>query len=451
MNVTIGSLSKKRQLSRYISWRLATAALIAAAIEITVVFGLYSADRQKLAEQLISRQSARIAAVIGEDGIVPAKLDRLDLPYGATRFAFAIHDVAGKTLYSHNTTSANPAAALPAPGDAIVTRRVGTRGSGVAGIRIEQAAGRDYWIAISISGSEPSIFAPVFAQEALDHVILPIVPLTVLLLVVNIFIVRRALAPLARAASEIERHGPAQMDVRLTPTDTNDEAGAMVEAINRAFDRVQEAMKTLEAFTAETAHELRTPLAVLRLRADALAESEVKDRLIVDIAALTRLVSQMLDMARADALAVSTFESVDLAEMARAVTADAVPLAFNAGCEIRLSVDNSAEVSGHGDALARVLRNLLDNAIAHSPRNATIDVTVGPGARFAVRDRGRGLPTDGGDIFGRFWRGAPRHHDGAGLGLAIAQRIVRKHGASITAGTPPEGGALFVVAWARKT
>jgi signal transduction histidine kinase len=128
-----------------------------------------------------------------------------------------------------------------------------------------------------------------------------------------------------------------------------------------------------------------------------------------------------------------------------------LPVAVARGCDIELMDQGGGTVKGHAEALSRVLANLIDNAIAYSPRDRAIDVIVGSGPRLVVRDRGPGFsPEAAGLLFRRFWRGAAPGRAGAGLGLAIAQSILSRHGATITADNAPDGGAVFTIQWFQK-
>jgi signal transduction histidine kinase len=221
--------------------------------------------------------------------------------------------------------------------------------------------------------------------------------------------------------------------------------------MNRALDRLEQAMQTLESFTADAAHEMRTPLSILKLRVDALEPGPAKNALREDVAAMTRLVNQMLDLAQADTLDSQINHTVDLGTLARDVVERMLPVAVARGCDIELMDQGGGTVKGHAEALSRVLVNLIDNAIAYSPRDRAIDVIVGPGARLVVRDRGPGFSPETAELlFRRFWRGAAPGRAGAGLGLAIAQSILSRHGATITADNAADGGAVFTIQWIQK-
>jgi two-component system, OmpR family, sensor kinase len=187
------------------------------------------------------------------------------------------------------------------------------------------------------------------------------------------------------------------------------------------------------------------------LRVDALEPGPEKNALREDVAAMTRLVNQMLDLAQADTLDAQVHRTVDLASLARDVVSRLLPVAVARGCDIELIDHGGGAVKGHPEALERVLTNLIDNALAHSPRDRSIDVIVGPGRSLVVRDRGPGFsPSSAEHLFRRFWRGAAPGRTGAGLGLAIAQSILSRHGATISADNAADGGAVFTIQWTKE-
>lgn len=414
-------------LLRQISLRLVAAAILVALIEIVGVIFIYSRNHPKLAELLVTQQADRIFDALnhGRD------LRTVKPPYGAANWSFSIEPLPSAT--DHDWT------------------RHAERGDQevIHGARRMPDGAR---VTITVNGKRLALFAPVFLQEAYHHVIVPVAPVTILVLLLNVYIVRRMIAPLSASAAEVDALDPSRMDTRLSVPSNPREVRALVLAINRALDRLQQAMRTLESFTADAAHEMRTPLSILKLRIDALDPGPTKDRLREDVAAMTRLFNQMLDLAQADTLDAQMNQTVHLSTLARDVVERMLPMAVARGCDIELIDRGDASVQGHAEALARVLANLIDNAIAHSPRDSRVDVIVGPGRRFEVRDRGPGFTPEAAEhLFRRFWRGPSPGHAGAGLGLAIAQSIVSRHGASITADNASDGGAVFTVQWSQES
>jgi signal transduction histidine kinase len=224
---------------------------------------------------------------------------------------------------------------------------------------------------------------------------------------------------------------------------------ALLGAVNRALDRLEEALRLLRQFTADAAHELRTPLAVMTLGIGQLPDDEAKRRLQADAAGMTRLVNQMLDLARADTLEVDLAARTDLDAMASGVVSHLLPLALSRGRSIRYDVVGAPDVAGQPEVLERALRNIVQNALAHTPEGTAVEVRVGPGAQVSVRDHGPGIaPAQRDDVFRRFWRADRSGTHGAGLGLAIAQGIMQAHGGRIAIDDAEGGGALLTLVFA---
>lgn len=436
-------------LFRQIAVRLGALTLAFALLDVAIVATIYAYDQQALAEELIQRQAVRInraftapqAAATPPPGSVAVKR-----PVGVSAWGFVILDESLKPLVRQGDAVATDSSTWPDKSTLDWTRRdaagSGTRVTGVR--RFEGASGR-YWIVVSANIVGSAAYWPVIGRELVDHVGLPLVPLMVLLLIFNVQVVRRTLAPLEQAAREVDALDPSRMDARLTPPAASREVAALVSAVNRALDRLQHAMTLLKTFTADAAHELRTPLSVLRLRIDTLPDSQTKARLGEEIQAMTRLVNQMLDLAQADALGLDGASEVDLRSLGAEVVSQIAPLAFAKGHDIRLVDQNPASVLGHRDALGRALRNLIENAIRHTPGGPAIEVIVGPGAQLSVRDHGPGLPEGvAARIFDRFWRKSRSAEGGAGLGLGIVRSIIEAHGGTVTAKPAAGGGAVFV-------
>jgi signal transduction histidine kinase len=292
-------------------------------------------------------------------------------------------------------------------------------------------------------------YVPVIANEIVQHVALPLIPLSLLLLLFNVFAVRRVLGPLQRAEAEVDALDPDNVLLRLSEAPEPREVNTLVRAVNRALTRLDQTMAILRGFTANAAHELRTPLSIMQLSLDKLPPSAVRDDLLADTQHMARLVGQMLDLAQADALAVEPDVLVDLADIGRDIVAAMAPKAFAAQRDLRFEAIGDTRALGHAEAIYRIYRNLIDNALAHAPGDTPIEVTAGPGPQLSVRDHGPGIADeDLPHIFERFWRKDRRKSDGAGLGLGIVQRLAEAHGGAITASNSPGDGALFQVTFA---
>jgi signal transduction histidine kinase len=435
-------------LVRQISVRLVAAAVLVSLVEIIGVLAIYASNRPKLADQLVTAQADRVFDALSSANPTES-LAHLQAPRGADDWTFTVLDSNRNVIFERAPQDPTHFQPLPIPTDHDWTRLEHERRPVI--LYGARHLPDNSWVTMGVTGKSLPLFVSVFVREAYTHVVVPVAPVIILVLMLNVYIVRRMLAPLEASAAEVDALDPSRMETRLTVPATPREVRALVLAMNRALDRLEQAMHTLESFTADAAHEMRTPLSILKLRVEALEAGPAKNALREDVSAMTRLVNQMLDLAQADTLDSQITQTVDLAALARDVVERMVPVAVARGCDIALIDQGGGTVKGHAEALARVLANLIDNAIAHSPRDCSIDVIVGPGTRLVVRDRGAGFSPENAELlFRRFWRGAAPGRAGAGLGLAIAQSILARHGATITADNAPDGGAVFTIQWIKE-
>ncbi|MDR3510641.1 MAG: HAMP domain-containing sensor histidine kinase [Caulobacteraceae bacterium] len=439
--------SRQSTLFAQIATRLVLVAFAFAVLDIAIVIADYARDPQAMAEDFVTQQANRIEhswRAATRPGGGPS-LAQLAAPAGVSDWTYVIIDRSRRPVVQAGDPSLIDASGWPTPSTLDWTRRDRVAsGVQITGLRRFDGSLDQHWVLVAAETQGGVVYWPVIAGELVDHVAVPLAPLTALLLIFNIIVVRRMLGPLSVAAAEADKLDPSRMDGRLTEPTASREVAALVVAVNRALDRLQRAMTQLKDFTADAAHELRTPLSVMRLRVEALPEGPAKQSLGDDVQAMTRLVNQMLDLSQADALTMDQAQDVDLHALATDVIAQMAPLAFELDQDIRLSDRGATQIRGHSDALGRALRNLLENAIVHGRGTGPIEVEAGPGPRISVRDHGQGLGALEPDaIFRRFWR-KRRDRGGAGLGLGIARSIVEAHGGTITARNMPDGGALFV-------
>ncbi|MEO8752644.1 MAG: ATP-binding protein [Casimicrobiaceae bacterium] len=271
----------------------------------------------------------------------------------------------------------------------------------------------------------------------------------------------RALRPLRRIGGEV---GSRAAD-NLAPLDTAGappEVAPLVDSLNRLFGRVRASMENERRFTADAAHELRTPLAALRAQAQVAQRASrdaerarALDNVLAGCDRASHLVEQLLILARLEPSDLRTAQApCDLRELARLGVADIVPAAHAKGIDIDLHAETAPSVPGDTRLLRVLVRNLLDNAVRYSPANTAVHIRVGEcaGAAFlAVTDDGPGVP--GGEIerLGqRFHRVLGSEAPGSGLGLSIALRIAEVHGARLTfAATSARGGLTATLEFPR--
>jgi manganese transport protein len=200
-------------------------------------------------------------------------------------------------------------------------------------------------------------------------------------------------------------------------------------------------------FIADAAHELRTPLAVLRVRVNTIEDEKVAQLFRADINAISRTVNQLLDVAEMETLVVDPDERADLVSVCAETIAQIAPLALANGKDVALiGAENPVWIRGNAEALLRAMRNLVGNAIAHTAEGTTVETVIDSLGVVRVCDRGPGVALEDRQlIFRRFWRRDRRRTNGAGLGLAIVSRIVEAHGGVIAVSDNVGGGAVFSV------
>jgi two-component system OmpR family sensor kinase len=285
--------------------------------------------------------------------------------------------------------------------------------------------------------------------------VLPTALMAPLLALLVGWVVTRALAPVARVRREVAERGADALGP-VAEGDVPDEIRPLVQELNLLFARVRRAFDAQQRFVADAAHELRSPLAALRLQAqglqragDAAARAVAAERLVAGIDRATRLVEQLLALARHEAGAAAAPRApVDLDALAREAVAEHAPAAAARRIDLGIAEGSAAgRVDGHADALRILLANLVDNAVKHVPEGGTVDVAVagGPAPRLVVEDSGPGIPeAERERVLDRFHRVAGTEAPGAGLGLAIVRSVAALHGAALALGPSERLGGLRV-------
>jgi signal transduction histidine kinase len=262
---------------------------------------------------------------------------------------------------------------------------------------------------------------------------------------------RGALKPLRRIADQAQALGDAvsagRKLVKLPEEDLPLEFSRVVAALNAMLAKLEQSLQQQRQFTADAAHELRTPLSVLMLEIEQLPRDPVASRLADEVASLSRLVNQLLRFAQAEEAMAGERHPVDLAACARRVCEELAAVALTRQQEIEFDAPASPVLaSGHPDLLEVAIRNIVDNALRHSPRRTAVSVTVDKHPRIVVEDRGPGVPDAQKErIFERFWRADRRAGGGAGIGLALVRRIAQLHAGDVHVEDRPGGGARFVL------
>jgi two-component system OmpR family sensor kinase len=283
----------------------------------------------------------------------------------------------------------------------------------------------------------------------------PIAVMMPILMLVVWWVVSGSLEPVERVRSQVASRQADDLSP-VSEAGLPDEVQPLVQELNLLFGRVKTAFDTQQSFVADAAHELRTPLAALKLQVQSLERADNGEarkvaigRLTAGIDRATRLVEQLLVLARQEASAAggSAKRQVDLAELACRAVAELAGVAQARGVDLGVQEAEAASVEGQPDALHILLRNLIDNAIKYAPGGGTVDISVkrAPGAvTLSVEDSGPGIPPEERErVFDRFYRIAGSDAAGSGLGLAIIKSIAERHGATLALDKSERLGGLM--------
>ncbi len=291
--------------------------------------------------------------------------------------------------------------------------------------------------------------APTFFGILFPQLVAMFAPALLAAVLVTPLVMSRAMRPLRRAAAASAAIDLATLDKRLSTDGIPAEAMPIANAINLLLARLHEGIANQRLLTANAAHELRTPVAVIAARVGSMDDAPEVRALRRDVQRLTLLVDQLLAAARLqDALMIARTR-LDLSALVADAAADLAPLAMLTGRDVEvLMPPDPIHVIGEADSLRSAIANLLDNALRAEPDGGQVCVRVerdGQAVLVEVSDHGTGVaPQDQERVFQPFWRGNSSWQ-GTGLGLAITRQIIDAHGGQVTCHAAADGGALFKI------
>jgi two-component system sensor histidine kinase QseC len=435
--------------ARSLRTRLLAGVLAAVATAwIAVSVAAYLRARHEL-EELLDAHLAQSAALLVAQ--LPAGEDELDLEHApelhryARKVAFQIWED-GRKLRLHS---------LSAPQERLSPVDRGFSDSTVSGVRWRVFSA---WVAgrkALVQVGERSAAREALSRQIALHLLLPLALGLPLLGVALTLAVGRALRPLRALADVVAARDPLRLEP-IGAAGVPREVLPLVERLNALFARIAASIEKERAFTADAAHELRTPLAAIRAQAQVAYESAdggERSRALQQVMAgcdrAARLSEQLLTLARLeDAASRKGFEACDLREVARSVLAERAQDAHSRGVALELHAEAPARVQGDAALLHVLLRNLVDNAVRYGAEGGVVRVEAGASARgvvLRVIDRGPGIPAgERGRVLDRFHRLPGSGEPGAGLGLSIVSRIASLHGATLELREGPQGRGLEV-------
>ena len=443
---------------------IAARMLAVTGIWLALMLAFVQSEVERNALALRSQALERLARLLAT-GVEPAG-DTLrfappaaEIPGG---YLFAVRDAAGRVVAASDgtaaalaLTAADAAQQMLDPHQATTMTRdtrsaTATLPDGRSSLAVELALRPGQGGGVVIVAEDettPSFLLDALADQFFVRVGWLLIPGVGLLLAVSLLSIRAELRPIEHVAAVAETIGPHSSGVRLPDRFVPREILPLIDTVNRGLERLERTLAAQREFTADAAHELKTPLAVMRAQIDAMKPDEDVAALRGDVERMSRLVTQLLRLAEADQLAVPPDARADLAALARETTAALVPLALARGRSLALDGAHAPVwVRGLDAPLAQTIRNLVENALKHTPPGSRVELRVTPTGALLVRDHGPGVHgRDRAHVFKRFWRKDRRAEDGAGLGLAIAAKIVEAHGGHVSVGEAEGGGAVFAI------
>jgi signal transduction histidine kinase len=438
--------------------RLAAVYLMATALAVGIIIYRAYDTAGTLNDRELSLRAQDLARAVSIDASGHPRLDlpaKLSAAYAAAAGAdiFAIRGPDGSVIAAAPAGFAERVAGWPAASDDPSYFRIGNVVAGSPdyyglSLAVDSAAGL-LSISVAREAGSDALVTSLLREFVVDLAwVIPI--LVIVTLAIGVLAIRHGLEPVRAASAMAAAIGPSATAVRLPEGNLPSEISPLVAAVNRALDRLEQGFAVQRQFTANAAHELRTPLAIVTAALEAMDGDGELDKLRSDVARMNRLVEQLLRVARLDAVALDVSGTVDLGDVAAAAVSTMAPWAVAQGRSVALAAAAAPVlVRGNAHAIADAVRNLVENAVVHSPAGAEVVVSVLCDGGVSVADRGAGVAAEHRErIFERFWRGKGGPAQGAGLGLAIVREIVKAHRGTIMVEDNPGGGAVFTLGFA---
>ncbi|MGI9508873.1 MAG: sensor histidine kinase [Geminicoccaceae bacterium] len=448
--MTLASLiGPKRSLKRNLIFSLSAAMVACVLMAIAALLIEFEAHRLETRQAGLEAEARDVASHLGlaNGSLTHAHAEHRFDDDDAAPFAYAVYDRNGNPVIGGG---ALVALELDDDWDDLeeTAHFVGADGRPAVAMPID--VDDDYVVVASLGAGHPDLAADLLLFEFAEDLGGLAVVAAILILATALFVVHRSLKSVLAISNEVDGIGPSEPDQRLSVGGAPTEIRPLIGAVNGALDRLEAGFKAQRDFAANAAHEVRTPIAVLRSRIDRLEDLDAKDELANDVGQLERIFEQLLELSRTDAIAGTHHEILDLRETATDLAAEMALQAIEQGKSLAVSGAEEVKVRGHPGLLRLALRNLVENALIHTPEGTEVDIDVTsspPGWR--VLDRGPGIADDQkATLFERFRRGngANIGPAGAGLGLSIVKRTVDVHGGQVWIEDRDGGGAAFVIA-----
>ncbi|UIJ70698.1 HAMP domain-containing sensor histidine kinase [Aurantimonas sp. HBX-1] len=374
----------------------------------------------------------------------------IDPPYtgllSGTRpvYGYTVTDATGRVL---DRSDANAPAGRPGPADPEPVLLIGPTLDGAGPVLIAELFVPEFgvWLRLARSRSDVTALTNTFFAQSLEELGWAALAMLVVMVITAVSIVRFSLRGLRRVAAQAKRITFDNLGhQRLSGASAPAEVQPLIAAVNQALDGIRAGAVAQRDFSIHAAHELRTPLADLKLRLEGLASDPDRDAAMQDIDAMARLIEQLLQIARLDGSTAFSLQSLHLGETVAQVLQEAAPRLVSAGWLLEADgLDSPVQISGDPTLIALILRNLLDNVRKHTPVGSRVKVSISDDGTLLFTDTGPGLPRGfPGSNFARFVRGNDDARSGSGLGLSICETAMRRMRGTFSL-EPTVSGAAF--------
>jgi signal transduction histidine kinase len=415
-------------LGAILARRIAFFAVLAMVLQLAVIFSDYYWNVGELSRLFVEQETERLASGIAvEDGTIHYRLpESVEGRYSEaqTGYVARIREADGGLVFQ-SCDAACESRFLPPdvnPPDFWLRSLKPGKPLTLVGGRAFTVGERRFVVDVATTGDPQDVLSDVFWNEVIEHMIVPMSILLVLVLGATLLSVRQALKPVRIAAEAAERIDPMDSRSHLQFQEMPREIAHLAVAVNRAFERVGELMKSQKILTSGIAHEVRTPLAAIKLELGHIDHPRAR-KAEADLDDLVRFVGQITALARLDTFDHGMFEEVDLVALSSSVVEQLAPWVYENDHSLEFSAQvDAAIVQGVPALLKDAVRNLIDNAVRHSPAHTDIVVRVSRNL-IRVEDRHLAGIRQACDV--------TAHTDGLGIGLKIVERIAAIHRGSL--------------------
>ena len=423
----------------------------------TILFLEFTRGQFAIEERGLSTQVEEWAGLLRRNPGGTVVLDRpaepsseVDPPYtgllSGTRpvYGYTVTDETGTVL---DRSDANAPAGRPQSADAEPVLSSGPTLDGTGPVLIAELYVPEFgvWLRLARSRSDVTALTNTFFAQSLEELGWAALAMLVVMVITAVSIVRFSLLGLRRVAAQAERITFDNLGhQRLAGSSAPAEVQPLIAAVNHALDSIRAGAVAQRDFSIHAAHELRTPLADLKLRLEGLASDPDRDAAMQDIDAMARLIEQLLQIARLDGSTTFSLQSLRLGETIAQILQDAAPRLVSAGWSLEADgLDLPVRVIGDSTLIGMIVRNLLDNVRKHTPSGTCVKVSISNDGTLLFADTGPGLPREFPcSGFARFVRGNDDARSGSGLGLSICDTAMRRRRGTFSR-EPAVGGATF--------